>query len=194
MHIMRRRAARAVVVVLLLTAVALGTGWWWLQGQLHNSLPILDGQARIAGLRQPVSVTRDGLGIPTIRGASREDVARATGFLHAQDRFFQMDLARRRAAGELAELVGASALPVDRRARLHRFRAEARQAVSLLRPQDRDVLRAYVGGVNAGLAQLSVPPFEYLLLRQRPANWAEEDTLLVVLSMFLTLQDSEGWY
>jgi len=191
---MRRHAARAVAVVLLLAAGGGGAGWWWLRGQLHNSLPILDGRTHVTGLHQPVTITRDALGIPTIGGGSREDVARATGFLHAQDRFFQMDLARRRAAGELAELVGARALPVDRRARLHRFRAEARQAVSLLRPQDRDVLRAYVGGVNAGLAQLSAPPFEYLLLRQRPANWAEEDTLLVVLSMFLTLQDSEGWY
>ena len=182
------------MVVLLLTAVALGAGWWWLQGQLHNSLPILDGQVRIAGLHQPVSITRDRLGIPSIRGSSREDVARATGFLHAQDRFFQMDLARRRAAGELAALVGARALPVDRRARLHRFRAEARRAVSLLQQKDRNVLRAYVDGVNAGLSQLSTPPFEYLLLRQKPARWTEEDTLLVVLSMYLTLQDSEGWY
>ena len=66
----------------------------------------LDGTLRLAGLSAPVSVTRDALGIPTIRGQSREDVARATGFLHAQDRFFQMDLARRRAAGELAALVG----------------------------------------------------------------------------------------
>src|SRR3954451_6738154 len=150
MHIMRRRAARAVVIVLLVAAAALGAGAWWLRGQLHASLPVLDGRIALADLHGAVSVTRDALGVPLIRGTSREDVARATGFLHAQDRFFQMDLARRRAAGELAELVGARALPVDRRARLHRFRAEARQAVLLLRPQDRNVLRAYVSGVNAG--------------------------------------------
>src|SRR3954452_3182417 len=143
MHIMRRHAARAVAVVLLLAAIGCGAGWWWLHGQLHNSLPILDGRAHITGLHQPVTITRDALGIPTIRGTSREDVARATGFLHAQDRFFQMDLARRRAAGELAELLGARALPVDRRTRRHWFRAEARRAVTLLAGRDRQILSAY---------------------------------------------------
>ena len=60
------------------------------------------------------------------------DVARATGFLHAQERFFQMDLSRRRAAGELAALVGGRAVPLDRDIRLHRFRAEAKRATELL--------------------------------------------------------------
>ena len=71
------------------------------------------------------------------------DVARATGFLHAQDRFFQMDLARRRAAGELAALLGARAVAVDREIRIHRFRAEAERAVSLLGARDRAILDAY---------------------------------------------------
>src|SRR3954471_8546741 len=157
MHIMRRRTARAVVVLVLLAAAA-GAGWWWIRQQLLASLAVLDGTVLIAGLHAPVRITRDRLGIPTIRGTSRDDVARATGFVHAQDRFFQMDLSRRRAAGELAELVGARALRVHRRARLHRFRAEARRAVLLLRPRDRNVLRAYVSGVNAGLAELAAPP------------------------------------
>ena len=141
--------------------LAVGAGFW-LRGQLRASLPTLDGSVALAGLSAPVSVTRDSLGIPTVRGASREDVARATGFLHAQDRFFQMDLMRRRAAGELSELVGPRALQADREIRIHRFRAEARQAVTLLTAQDRTVLGAYTAGVNAGLAALGgslrVPP------------------------------------
>src|SRR3954466_3393734 len=132
MHIMRRRAARAVVIVLLVAAAALGAGAWWLRGRLHASLPVLDGRIALTGLHAPVSVTRDALGVPLIRGTSREDVARATGFLHAQDRFFQMDLARRRAAGDLAELVGPRALELDRLTRRHRFRAEAHRAVTLM--------------------------------------------------------------
>ena len=194
MHIMRRHAVRAVVVLLLLAAGAVGVGLWWVRGELRASLALLDGRASLPGLHGAVTVTRDALGIPTIQATSREDVARATGFLHAQDRFFQMDLARRRAAGELAALVGARALPVDRQTRIHRFRAEARQAVTLLRDRERRILRAYVDGVNTGLSRLGAPPFEYLLLRQKPVAWREEDTLLVVLSMFLTLQDSDGLY
>jgi penicillin amidase len=105
-----------------------------------------------------------------------------------------MDLARRRAAGELSALVGGRALALDREIRLHRFRAEAEHAVALLKPRDRTLLDAYTAGVNSGLQSLGAPPFEYLLLGQPPERWKPEDSLLVVLSMFITLQDSDGSY
>jgi penicillin amidase len=182
----------AFLCLVLITAAV--TGGFWARIQLRASLPILDGERHLRELSAPVEVTRDRLGIPTIRAANRRDLALATGFLHAQDRFFQMDLSRRRAAGELAEIVGGRALALDREIRIHRFRAEAKRAVDLLGPEDRAVLDAYTDGVNAGLASLDSPPFEYLLLRQQPQTWRDEDTLLVVLSMFITLQDSDGSY
>jgi penicillin G amidase len=177
--------------LLVVVTVAFGI---WLRGQLHASLPLLDGQRQLPGLTAAAIVERDGLGVPTIRGGSRADVARATGFLHAQDRFFQMDLARRRAAGELSALVGARAVEADRTIRIHRLRSVAGRAVHLLKPEDRMVLDAYVGGVNAGLSSLGAWPFEYLILRQRPRAWTPEDSMLVVLSMFVTLQDPDGVY
>jgi penicillin amidase len=189
-----RRALRWLLVVGLTLVVAAGFAALWVRSQVRASLAQLDGEHQVNGLTAPVTVTRDALGIPTIKGATREDVARATGFLHAQDRFFQMDLARRRAAGELAELVGPRALVIDREIRLHRFRAEAHDAVGVLEASDRRVLDAYVGGVNEGLAALEAAPFEYLLLRQDPARWTAEDSFLVVLSMFVTLQDTDGSY
>jgi penicillin amidase len=79
--------------------VAIGVATAWLM--LRASLPVLDGSVRGNGLSATVTVDRDALGVPTIRGGDRGDVAYATGFLHAQDRFFQMDLLRRTAAGEL---------------------------------------------------------------------------------------------
>src|SRR5687767_15507367 len=150
-----RRIAAAVGALLVI-----GGAWggWWAYGRLSASLPRLDGQLQLAGLGAPVTVERDGLGIPTIRGRSRADVARATGFLHAQDRFFQMDLSRRRAAGELAELVGARALPADIPIRLHRFRAEAHRAAAMMTTADRALLEGYAEGVNSGLAALATPP------------------------------------
>jgi penicillin amidase len=181
-----------VLLVVLLAATA-GVVLWG-RAQLRGSVPQLDGEHRIRGLTAPVEIARDRLGIPTIRARNREDAARATGFLHAQDRYFQMDLARRRAAGELAALVGGRALAVDREIRVHRFRASARRTIGFLRPSDRAVLEAYTAGVNAGLEALGTPPFEYLVLRQPPAPWLAEDTLLVVLSMFVTLQDDDGDY
>src|SRR6185503_11279459 len=94
------------------------------------SLPKLDGSVSVAGVSAPVTVSRDGLGTPTIEAASRTDLAFGTGFVHAQDRFFQMDLSRRLAAGELSELFGAVALEQDKKARLFRFRALARKVLA----------------------------------------------------------------
>ena len=189
-----RRFLRILAVLLALLVLAGVAGVVWGRAQLRASLPQIDGERQIAGLAAAVRVTRDRLGIPTVHATNRLDAARATGFLHAQDRFFQMDLSRRRAAGELAALVGPRALPVDREIRLHRFRAEAQHAVSLLTPASLELLEAYTAGVNAGLQALGAPPFEYLLLRQTPVRWRVEDTLLVVLTMFVTLQDDDGSY
>ena len=191
---MRRYVVRAVVIALGLILVLGAVAGLWARAQLRASLPPLDGALRVAGLSAPVTVERDALGIPTIRGASRVDVARAIGVVHAQERFFEMDLSRRRAAGELSALVGARALAADLEIRVHRFRAAARRSVETMTPKAREVLDAYAAGVNSGLTTLGAAPFEYLILRQDPRPWLPEDSLLVVLSMFITLQDYDGSY
>lgn len=193
---MLRRWLKRIAVVAGITVglivVAVVAGGLWLNHELNESLAVLDGEVRLAGLSAPVTVERDDLGVPTIRGANRIDVARATGFLHAQDRFFQMDLLRRRAAGELAELVGPAVLAEDRRNRLHRFRAVARANVATVEGETRALLEAYAAGVNTGLTALEAPPPEYLALRTEPKPWAIEDTTLVVLAMYMELQDHRG--
>ncbi|MEO7158284.1 MAG: penicillin acylase family protein, partial [Vicinamibacterales bacterium] len=120
------------------------------------------------------------------------DVARALGFLHAQDRFFQMDLQRRQPAGELSALVGPRALDVDQEIRVHRFRDVAHRALALAEPSYRRILDAYATGVNAGLRGLAAPPFEYLVLRATPEPWQPEDSMLTVLAMFNTLQGRQA--
>jgi penicillin amidase len=189
-----RKFVRILVIAAIGLAAVLAAGAYWARAQLRSSLPLITGSIRVRGLQSAVTIERDALGIPTIRGISREDVARATGFVHAQDRFFQMDLARRRAAGELAALVGDVAVRLDREVRVHRFRDEARRALAMMSPRDRTVLEAYTAGVNRGVAVLGAKPFEYLILRQAPQPWLAEDSLLVVLSMFVTLQDPDGVY
>ncbi|HEX5716050.1 MAG TPA: penicillin acylase family protein, partial [Thermoanaerobaculia bacterium] len=156
------------------------------------SLPRLDGEVAAAGLAGPVTVERDAAGIPTVRGASRADVAFGTGFVHAQDRFFQMDLLRRRSAGELAELLGQRALEQDRENRRHRFRARAEEVLSGLPPEHQAVLAAYAAGVNAALSGAGAPPFEHVLLRSDAEPWAPEDSLLVLFSMFFQMGDADG--
>jgi penicillin amidase len=174
--------------LLLLGAVAAGWGWW----QLRGSLPILEGVLPVAGLSAPVQIARDALGVPTIAGATRIDVARATGFLHAQDRFFQMDLLRRRGAGELSELFGAATVELDKSARLHGFRRLAAQVIAQAAPAELAVLSAYTAGVNAGLAALPKTPWEYLVLRTPPQPWREADSLLCIYAMWFDLQDYTG--
>ena len=175
---------RALLWLALLAAVA-GLAAWL---ALRASLPDLEGERELAGLGAPVVIERDAQGVPVVRGASRIDVARATGFLHAQERFFQMDLTRRAAAGELAALLGPPLLDTDRRLRLHRFRDRARQALAASTPGERRLLAAYAEGVNAGLQGLGARSFEYLLLRSRPQAWQPEDSLLVVYAMWIDLQ------
>ena len=159
---------------------------------LYRSLPDRDGRILLPGLTRESAVTRDRLGLPTISAANRREAATITGFLHAQDRFFQMDLTRRLAAGELAELFGPAALPVDRQHRLHRLREVARQALEKLPEPHRELLEDYAAGVNRGLQELEESPFEYLLLRTRPTAWKPEDCLLVSAAMAFALQDTTG--
>ncbi len=170
------------VVVLFLLLLLLAYGF------LRGAAPRLDGQVALAGLSAPVTVTRDSLGVPAISGANRVDVARALGFLHAQDRFFQMDILRRVAAGELTELVGAAALDVDKRDRLFRLRDVAKQVVAAATPEQRAMLEAYSAGVNAGLKALATWPFEYAILFKRPRPWQPEDSVLVIYAMYFDLQ------
>ena len=184
-----RRLAFAVIGVPLAIVLALGVVAY---RYLAASLPRLSGQLVVDGLRSPVKIERDRDGVPTIRAEHRNDLSFAIGFLHGQERFFQMDLLRRAGAGELAALLGPSVLPVDRARRRHRFRARAKAALTGLRPEERSALQAYTRGVRAGLGDLRAKPFEYVLLGTSPEPWRDEDAFCAALAMFFTLQDSSG--
>ncbi len=173
----------------LLAAVALcAFGLWWL---LRGSLPQLDGNTALVGLAAPVSIARDADGTVTIDALSETDALRALGYVHAQERYFEMDLMRRSAAGELSALVGPAALEVDRQHRLHRLRARVQREMATIAGEQRAQLDAYVEGVNAGLAALRVRPWPYLLLRESPQPWRAEDTALAGMAMYFDLQGGE---
>lgn len=182
---MLRWLLRALWGLLGLLIVTLATAWLLLRG----SLPQLDGEVRLPGLDAPVSVQRDAGGVVSIEAGNELDMARALGYVHAQERFFEMDLMRRSAAGELSELFGAAALPMDRRMRVHRLRARTRDHLDVALGNQRNAVEAYRDGVNAGLAALHVRPWPYLLLRQRPRPWDLDDSVLAGLSMYADLQD-----
>lgn len=178
------RVLRALSLALLaLLAIAFVVLWWLLAGSRAR----LDGTRPVAGLAAPVSIGRDALGTVTIEGANRTDISYALGYAHAQERFFAMDLMRRASAGELSALVGPAALKADLDHRRHRLRAVAAAAYAQLPPAEQHQLERYRDGVNAGLADLRVSPWEYLLLGSRPQPWRAEDSLLVIAAMYLDL-------
>ena len=154
LDMVKRWFGRLLAGLFLLCLLLTGGLWWF----LHGSLAQLDGQANGHGLSALVTVTRDAAGVPSIAGQTRADIAFATGYLHAQERYFQMDLLRRVAAGELAELLGPVALPADRAHRYFRFRARADAALLQANDADRALLQRYSDGVNAGMAALARGP------------------------------------
>jgi penicillin amidase len=171
-------------VIVVLALFAFGAAWW----ALKQSLPRLEGRVVTPGIGAAVTIERDARGIPVITARSRADLAFATGYVHGQDRFFQMDLARRLAAGELSELFGKVALEQDTRTRRFAFRSVARRVTESAPQAEREVIEAYARGVNAGLSSLEGGPWEYLLLRAKPRAWLPEDSVLVVHSMWWQLQ------
>lgn len=177
----RRSLLALLALVLLLALVA------WLA--FRGSLPTYGGHLSLPGLSAPVSVTRDATGMVDIEAANELDMARALGFVHGQERFFEMDLTRRVAAGELSALFGARALEVDRTNRQHRLRARSEATLAEIAGPRAAALKAYTEGVNAGLDALAVRPWPYLLLRQAPKPWTEVDSALTGYAMFFDLQD-----
>lgn len=183
-----RLLARILLSLLLLLVIGLGSGWWALRG----SLATLDGELALPGLGAPVRIERDALGVVTIRAVTQDDAARALGYVHAQERFFEMDLLRRSAAGELSELFGPIAIEKDKSIRVHRLRARVHASLDAVAGDKRPLLDAYTAGVNAGLLALRARPWPYLLLRSKPAPWRPEDTALAGFAMFFDLQDESN--
>ena len=150
---MKRLLVTAVVVLLL--ALGLG-GWWW----TRESLPVLDGELGVSGLKDPVEVVFDAYGVPHVYARDPEDVWFAAGVLHARERLWQMELYRRVTAGRLSEVMGETTLPIDKRFLTLNLRAAAEAEWARARPEVKTALERYAAGVNAVASRL--------IFRQRP--------------------------
>lgn len=170
-----RWIGRGLLVLLVLLVVAAIGGWIWQRG----SLPQTDGEIALDGLMAPVTVTRDADGVPTIRAENEADAIFALGFVHAQDRLFQMDFMRRLGAGRLSEVAGESTLRLDIVMRTLGLYRVAEQNLSQLSPEARGALDGYAAGVNAFLASHEGPwPLEFYLLGYDPEPWQAADSLV----------------
>jgi penicillin amidase len=159
---------------------------------LRQSLPKTEGEIRLAGISAPVEVLRDRYGIPHIFAASLEDASFALGYVHAQDRLWQMEMSRRIAAGRLSEIVGPGGLQTDRFLRTLGVRRAAEANLRALDSETRKLLDAYAAGVNAFLASGPVLPLEFWLTGAQPEPWAPVDSVAWVKMMAWDLGGNWG--
>ncbi len=182
-----KRVVRPLVVACLVLAFGMG----YAVMTIRASLPMLEGEVSVNGLHEPVTVTSDAYGVPTISAGSRGDAIRALGYVTARDRLFQMDLLRRSAAGRLAEIFGEAVRDNDIKRRTFGLNRVARAIAARLPLDQREVLDAYAEGVNDYLIHRSTLPFEFLLLGYEPDPWKIEDSLLILLEMFHVLNGTD---
>jgi penicillin amidase len=176
-----RKFLKVSAVVVLVAAALGGGGFLWLKSR---GLPQREGTVALAGLRRPVDVRWDRWAMPFVRADSAADATAALGWLHANDRLFQMELSRRAAAGRLSELFGERALEYDKKVRRLRIRTAAERLVAQASPESRELLEAYASGVNAWIEahRGNLPP-EYRLLGTRADPWEPADSLGIVFLM-----------
>lgn len=152
-------------------------------GSIWLPLPAEDGSHVVPGLKQPVAVDFDALGIPRLNASSRIDAFAALGYVTARDRLFQMDLLRRKAAGRLAEIFGADLVTTDQWHRIMGFSSLANAIIARLPEKHRAVLLSYSAGINQAIKDARILPVEFNFLGYRPELWRPEDSILVVLGM-----------
>jgi penicillin G amidase len=189
-----RIAAGLVISLLIALTIGIAGSVAWLKDAMHKQMPVLDGTLQLPGLSAPVVVRRDGHGIPHIQAASMDDLLEAQGYVVAQDRLWQMDMARRFAAGELAELLGPSVVEHDKVQRVLQIRPSAERLTATMPAEQKRLFEAYARGVNAFIASHQDNlPAEFRLLGYKPRPWQPVDSWLVALNMVARLDTLYPW-
>jgi penicillin amidase len=171
----RLLAGAAAVLVVLLAAGAL-----FFRYQIRKSFPVTSGSLRVSGLQHTVTVIRDGYGVPSIEAQNEHDLMVATGFVHAQDRLWQMDLERRAGEGRLSELFGAATLPFDKMFRIVGIRRSAEAIAGAIDAASLERLQWYADGVNAFIAGAHGRlPAEFDLLNYQPEPWTPLHSIVI---------------
>lgn len=178
---MRRIAAKALAAIAALVAIVCLGAYLY----LRRSLPLVDGAVSVAGIAAPVDIVRDADHIPHVFATTRLDALFGLGYVHAQDRLWQMELQRRIGHARLSEIFGAAAVPQDRFLRTVGFGRAARAAWDRMTAEPKQQVNAYVAGVNAFIAAHhgSLLPPEFTFLRFEPEPWTGADVVVWVKMM-----------
>jgi penicillin amidase len=162
-----------IVVVALLVLVPLG-GYFW----LRTSLPLTTGAVRVTGIDGTIEVVRDSAGVPHIFATSDHDAFYGLGYVHAQDRLWQMEMNRRIGSGRLSEMLGEATLSIDKFQRTMGYYRAALTDLEAVEPRNRQALEAYAAGVNQWLSEGHTLPPEFILLGVTPEPWKPADSLV----------------
>ena len=188
---MRRFVVKALAIVAALIVLLCVVVYF----SLRRSLPLINGQIELPGIGGVVEIVRDADAIPHIFAATKADVLFGLGYVHAQDRLWQMEFQRRIGNGRLSEIFGAATVPQDRFLRTVGFGRAARTAWERLPARARRDVNAYVAGINAflmGRRFASLPP-EFALLRFAPEPWTPADVIVWQKMMAWDLSANYGW-
>lgn len=184
-----RTLGRILGILLLLVVVAAGVGFIY----LRSSLPRVKGDVQVTGVSGPIEIVRDADAVAHIYASSQADAVFGLGFVHAQDRLWQMEFQRRVGSGRLSEVIGTATLGTDRFIRTLGVRQAAESAVAAFSPETRALVDAYVAGINAYLAQRrGALPVEFLLLGFQPEPFEAVDVAVWAKMMAWDLGDNWG--
>ncbi|TQR34167.1 penicillin acylase family protein [Lysinibacillus sphaericus] len=169
----------AIAGFLAVVVIVAFIGFTWF---MNKSKPVIDGELSLNVLDEDVTVTRDDKGIPHIFAKTDADLYRAQGYVQAQDRLFQMDLARRQASGRLSEIIGEATIDTDKHFRTFSLREAAEKSLSIYDTESRQVLEWFADGVNAFITQAkknNTLSYEFALLGYEPEEWSIVDSLTI---------------
>ncbi|WJY14196.1 penicillin acylase family protein [Pectobacteriaceae bacterium CE90] len=166
-------SARFICGVIFPLLVVLLAGYFY----LSRSVPAEEGKVTVHGLQKKVTIKRDRYGIPAIHAATDNDAFFALGYVHAQDRLWQMEVNRRLASGRLSEIIGEKTIGMDKYARILGLRRNAEKTWQALGPREKNALQAYVNGVNQWISTTPLLPSEFLIFHYKPEPWTAIDSL-----------------
>ncbi|MFA6540739.1 MAG: penicillin acylase family protein, partial [Bacteroidota bacterium] len=174
------RKIKIIFGVVASLVVIAGVIFFALRYLVTKSFPQYSGTITVSGLRHEVTVARDEFGVPHIAAENDYDMFFAQGYVHAQDRLWQMDIARRAGEGRLSEVLGSSTIKFDKMLRTIGFEATAQKLERQISPKSKEILQAYADGVNEFIrTHKGKYPVEFDMLNYEPEKWTPVHSLMI---------------
>ncbi len=177
---MKKKTKKIILSIVVIIIIAITGLVIYANTVIRGSLPITNGELTLLGVQNPVEITFDKMGIPQVWAQNEKDAWFAVGWLHANDRLFQMELTKRVSQGRLSEMFGDITLDFDRSQRRIGHARMAKSELNKLENNERNLLQSYSDGINAWAQSAEQLPFEYLLLGLEFEEWRIEDCMSIL--------------